>query len=215
MKAAGFFSAWFQLRVILQQYLPYDFLHWRLQVHRDFSIFLSEGQQQNVVNSLRNNPLGRCILQLFAKLGLVAQHQVDDMSLQLNLQRNEDYEQARPIGRSYIQQREYDDRTNFITPEWRINMLEMTSLHPIDEENLASRAIAALAEDTLSAAAVHVLAEDVSQDQADELPLVESTSVPSISANKVFVAFETALDQPVCVDVTEDSLVCDIIRGEI
>ena len=54
MKAVRFFSAWFQLRVILQQYLSNDSLHWCLQVHWDFSIFLSEGQQQNVVNSLPN-----------------------------------------------------------------------------------------------------------------------------------------------------------------
>ena len=94
-------------------------------------------------------------------------------------------------------------------------MLEMTALHPINEEILACRAIAVLAEDTLAAAAVYVLAEDFSQDQGDELPLVESTSVPSNSVNKVFVAFEAALDQPVCVAVTEDSLVCDIVRGEI
>ena len=79
-----------------------------------------------------------------------------------------------------VQQREYDDRTNFITPKWRMNMLEMTALHPINEEILACRAIAVLAEDTLAAAAaVYVLAEDFSQDQGDELPLVESTSVPS------------------------------------
>ena len=51
-----------------------------------------------------------------------------------------------------VQQREYDDRTNFITPEWRMNMLEMTALHPINEEILACRAIAVLAEDTLAAA---------------------------------------------------------------
>ena len=92
MKAAGFFSSWFHLRAILQQYLPDDFLHWRLRVHHDFSMFLSDGQQQNVVNSLRSNPLGRFILKFFAKLGLVAQYQVDDMLLQLDLQRNDDYE---------------------------------------------------------------------------------------------------------------------------
>ena len=119
MKAIGFFSGWFHLRTILQQYLPNDFLQWRLHVHRDFSTFMSDGQQQSVVNSLRNNPLGRCILKLFAKLGLVAQYQVDDMSLQLDQQRNEDFEQARPIGAAYIQQMEQDERTNYITPEFQ------------------------------------------------------------------------------------------------
>ena len=48
MKAAGFFSEWFHLRAILQQYLPDDFLQWRLHVHRDFLTFLSDGQQQSL-----------------------------------------------------------------------------------------------------------------------------------------------------------------------
>lgn len=214
MKAAGFFSSWFHLRAILQQYLPDDFLHWRLRVHHDFSMFLSDGQQQNVVNSLRSNPLGRFILQLFAKLGLVAQYQVDDMLLQLDLQRNDDYEQARPMGRSYIQQREYDVRTNFVTPEWRMNMLELKPLHPIHEEMLAARVATNLADDILAVGAVAALAEASSQDQADKLSLLLPTNVPLNSVTEVVVAFEAALDQPMCLNVNDDTLVCDIVRGE-
>ena len=215
MKAAGFFSGWFHLRTILQQYLPNDFLQWRLHVHRDFSTFMSDGQQQSVVNSLRNNPLGRCILKLFAKLGLVAQYQVDDMSLQLDQQRNEDFEQARPIGAAYIQQMEQDERTNYITPEWRLNMLETTPLHPIHEEMLAAGAVSVLMEDILTAGAIAILAEDYAEDQADEIPFEVPMNVPYFSITEAVVAFETELDQPVCVAVTEDSLVCDIVKGEI
>ena len=176
---------------------------------------MSDGQQQSVVNSLRNNPLGRCILKLFAKLGLVAQYQVDDMSLQLDQQRNEDFEQARPIGAAYIQQMEQDERTNYITPEWRLNMLETTPLHPIHEEMLAAGAVSVLMEDILTAGAIAILAEDYAEDQADEILFVEPTNVPSFSISEAVVSFETALDQPVCVAVTEDSLVCDIVKGEI
>ena len=215
MKAVGFFSGWFHLRTILQQYLPNDFLQWRLHVHRDFSTFMSDGQQQSVVNSLCNNPLGRCILKLFAKLGLVAQYQVDDMSLQLDQQRNEDFEQARPIGAAYIQQMEQDERTNYITPEWRLNMLETTPLHPIHEEMLAAGAVSVLMEDILTAGAIAILAEDYAEDQADEIPFEVPMNVPYFSITEAVVAFETELDQPVCVAVTEDSLVCDIVKGEI
>ena len=215
MKAAGFFSEWFHLRAILQQYLPDDFLWWRLRVHRDFSTFLSDGQQQSVVNSLRYNPLGRCILQLLAKFGLVAQYQVDDMSVQLHQQRNEDFEQAQPIGAAYVQQMEQDERTDYITPEWRMNMLETTPLHPINEEMLASGAVAVLAEDILAAGAVAILPDDYAEDQADEPPFAALMNAPSVSVTEAVVAFETALDKPVCVSVNEDLLVSDIVQGEI
>ena len=155
-------------------------------MHRDFSTFLSDGQQQSVVNSLRNNPLGRCILQLFAKLGLVAQYQVDDMSLQLDQQRNVDFEQARPIGAAYIQQMEHDERTNFITPEWRLNMLETTPLHPILEEMLAAGAVSVLMEDILTAGAIAILAEDYAEDQADEIPFEVPMNVPYFSITEAF-----------------------------
>ena len=140
---------------------------------------------------------------------------MDDMSLQLDQQRNVDFEQARPIGAAYIQQMEQDERTNYITPEWRMNMLETTPLHPIHEEMLAAGAVTVLAEDILAAGAIAILVEDYAEDQADELPSVVPMNVPSISVTEAVVAFETALDQPVRVAVTEDSLVCDIVQGEM
>ena len=39
--------------------------------------------------------------------------------------------------------------------------------------------------------------------------------VPYFPITEAVVAFETELDQPVYVAVTEDLLVCDIVKGEI
>ena len=93
-------------------------------------------------------------------------------------------------------------------------MLELKPLHPIHEEMLAARVATNLADDILAVGVVAALAEASSQDQADKLSLLLPTNVPLNSVTEVVVAFEAALDQPMCLNVDDDTLVCDIVRGE-